>query len=474
MVRVVLSILALFASLTLLVSGSSMLGTLLSMRLSLEHFDAAAIGVIMAFYSLGFVIGTLRAPRVIRRVGHIRAFSAFSAIACASVLLHPIYVNGSFWAVLRVITGFSVAGLMTVIESWVNTRATNETRGRLLSLYMLIFYSAAAAGQFMIGLGHPMGFALFSLVAVLMVLSAVPLSLTRAEAPLLVEVERLPLRKLYRISPSGLAGALVTGIVVSDFLALGPIYATRSGLSVSRVSIFMGVAVFGAMVLQWPAGRLADRYDRRRVLIGLTALAAVASLAAGLFGGYSDAVLFPLAAVFMGLASSMYPVSVAITNDFMETEQVVNASAGLLLSYGVGTCIGPVAGAVSMRAVGPAGLFLFSAACLVFLALLVRLQMRRYASVAVADQGEYVTMPAASTPALTELDPRNEGFDEHMEAAESAQEEPLPPEQPPPDIDLPRDSGAAGGPQPLQPPEAAVAQPGEGPGQEPGEQRHEP
>lgn len=463
MAPVLLSILALFASLTLLISGSSMLGTLLSVRLSLEHFDAAAIGVIMAFYSVGFVIGTLRAPRVIRRVGHIRAFSGFAAIACASVLLHPLYINGSFWSLLRLVTGFCVAGLMTVIESWVNTRATNETRGRLLSLYMLIFYLAAAAGQFLIALGQPRGFALFSFVAILMVLSTVPLALTRVEAPLLVEVERLSMVRLYRISPSGLAGAFATGAVVSAFLTLGPIYATRSGLPIDRVSMYMGVAVFSAMLLQWPAGRLADRFDRRWVLFGLTALAALASLCTGLFGGYSDIALFALTSLFMGLASSMYPVSVAITNDFMESDQLVGASAGLLLSYGFGTCVGPIGGATSMRFAGPSGLFLFAALCLLLLTVLVRLQMRRFPGVPVAEQAEYVTMPAASTPVLAELDPRNEEFAEHMEAAEPVEEEALPPDEPLAEVELAAEGPAAGHPRAGQTPGDSPGTDGGGP-----------
>lgn len=424
MLRFISSVPALFFGIALLIGGSMMLGTLLAVRLTAEGFSAGSIGAVLTCFSLGFVAGTRLGVPVIQRVGHIRSFAAFAALACASVLLHPIYVNGPFWALLRVVTGFSMACLTLAIESWINGRATQRNRGKLLSIYMVTYYVAAAVGQYLVGLTHSDSPLPFNIIAILVVLSLVPVTLTRVEAPALTSGERMGFRALYAACPTGLAGALTSGVVNSAFLSVGPVYARLVGLNVAQLSQYMAIAVLAAMVLQWPAGKMSDLYDRRRVLVGLAAVTAAASVGAAAAGRLSTPGLFATSALFMGLSAAVYPISVALTNDYLRYDQVVAASSGLLLSNGLGTCVGPLAGSFVMQWFGPEALFVFIAGCLGLLALFGLFRSHTTPDVPLEDQGSYVPMQAPSTPVMAELDPRNEQLESAPGAPAAAQSAP--------------------------------------------------
>ncbi|MDN5862963.1 MAG: MFS transporter, partial [Salinisphaera sp.] len=189
--QVVISLAAMFASLTLLILGSSLLGTLLAVRLAQAGFSPLASGAVLVLHSVGFVLGTRLVTRLIRRVGQVRAFSAFAAIACAVALIHPLAINGWLWALLRAVLGFCYAGLIMVLESWISGRATHASRGALMGIYQIVYFSAAAGGQYLVGLASPHEFSVFSLVAILLVLSLVPLAVTRSEAPVMGSTNRL-------------------------------------------------------------------------------------------------------------------------------------------------------------------------------------------------------------------------------------------------------------------------------------------
>ncbi len=414
----VLSVTALFLSLSLLVAGSNMQGTLSAVRLGMDGFSPGTIGLVMAAHSVGFVTGAIYGVNIIRRVGHIRAFAAFAAIACASVLAHPLLVEPVLWFALRVVLGFVVAGLMTVGESWISDRATAQTRGTLLGIYTINFYLASAAGQFLVAVADPATFVPFTLVAILMVLSLVPLCLTSAQVPVLPAASsRLRFRELVAASPTGVSGALVGGVALGAFLAMGPVYALQAGLETAQVSVYMGSAVLCAILLQWPAGWASDIYGRRRVLVGLAAGGALAAALVALLGTFSVGVLFAGTGAFVAMAASLYPVSLANTNDHLHAEHAVGASAGMLRSYGIGTIIGPVAAALAMGQLGPGGLFAFVAVTLVLLALVIYYRVSFIPGVPLAEQGDYVAASPLSTPMIAELDPRQEEFAAYQEPA---------------------------------------------------------
>lgn len=422
MTRMVASLSALLLSVVFLISGNAFLMTLLGIRLSIEDVTPDIIGWILVCYSVGFVVGTLYVHHIIGRVGHIRAFAVFAAMAAVAALMYPMAVSALFWAALRVLSGFSIAGVLVVIESWFSSRATNTNRGSLFAVYQIIFYLSAAGGQLVVNVGNPADFLPFSLAAILLTLAVIPLSMTRMEAPEIEHTHRMSVFKLARESFSGVAGALVSGVLIGGFYALGPVYATMVGLDIGKISTFMASAIVAAMLLAWPMGRVCDLFDRRRVMFWVSLLACSAAIGVAITGAESLLMLTVLVAVFTGLSATLYPIAVAITNDRMDSNRIVAASATLLLSYGIGSVLGPIVMAELIHLQGPSGLFYGNAGFLILLAVITRYRIIQTDDVPVGEQEHFVpAMPEASA-VLSEIDPRNEEFCESPEA-EAMQEE---------------------------------------------------
>ena len=404
-----LSLSALIASIILLITGNAFLTTLLGLRLSIEGLNATVIGWTLVFYSIGFVGGTLYASRIIVRVGHIRAFAVFAAILAAAILIHPMFVKAGLWGGLRALAGFVMAGLMIVMESWFSSRADNTNRASLFAIYQVVFFLSTAAGQVLIRFGDPAEFIPFSLAAILVVLAVAPLSLTRQASPTIEHGQRMTIRQLFRTSPVGTLGALVAGLLISAFYTMGPVYANRINLDVTQISNFMASAIVAAMILAWPIGRLCDRYDRYRVILVAAGTAAVCSLAAALIGSFNMVLLILAVGLYMGISATLYPIAVAITNDLMETHEITSASTALLLSYGIGGCIGPIISSLFMQFLGPSGLFVNNALILGALIAFIFAGSRHARSPAKQHGTFYTTVPEAAL-GLEELDPRNTEF----------------------------------------------------------------
>lgn len=425
MTRMVTSLSALILSIILLVSGNAFLMTLLGIRLSIESVSPDVIGWVLVCYSIGFVLGTLYVQKVIARVGHIRAFAVFAAVAAVASLMYPMAISMVFWAFLRVLSGFSMAGVLVVIESWFSSRATNTNRGALFAVYQFVFYLSAAGGQLVVNVGDPANFMPFSLAAMLLVLALVPLSLTKMEAPVIEQAERMSFFKLARESFSGVAGALICGVLIGSFYALGPVYATLVGLDLARTSTFMASAIIAAMLLAWPLGRVCDRFDRRRVMCWVALTAATSAGLVAVLGADTLWLLTLLVGLFTGLSAMVYPIAVAITNDRMDSHRIVAASATLLLSYGIGSVIGPIVMAELVSVLGPRGLFLGNAGFLVLLAVMTSYRITHTEDVPVEEQEHFVPAMPETSVVLTEMDPRNEDFHESPEVLEMQEEEQL-------------------------------------------------
>ncbi|MFN3324882.1 MAG: MFS transporter [Bryobacteraceae bacterium] len=316
---------------------------------------------------------------------------------------------------LRLILGFCIAGLMLVVESWTNARATVETRGKLLATYMVLFYLASSMGQFLIALGDPAQHQLFIAAAILVCFSLIPLSLTSSTAPELEDSERLGVRQLWRASELGVSGAFLSGIAMSAFSAVGPIYAFKLGLAIEQIGAFMGISILAAMLLQWPMGYLSDYLPRRVVLVGVTLATIGAGLLAATAAGRSVFLLYATAALFYGLGTCIYPIALSLTHDVLSQKQVVPASATFLLAFGIGTTVGPILGGASVGVFGPAELFLFVAASLSPLILLSIHSFAAEKAPPVAEQSHCMGVAPISTPVLIELDLRNEEFEENPE-----------------------------------------------------------
>lgn len=410
MTRLVTSLSALLISIILLVSGNAFLMTLLGLRMTIEQFSTSVIGLVLVCYSVGFVLGTLTANRAVESVGHIRAFAAFSAILACTTLMYAFAVEPLFWGFLRIVGGFSMAGLLLVMESWFSATATNTNRGTLFAIYQIVFFLSSAGGQLLINLGDPATFLPFSLAAVLLTMALVPLSLTRMKAPHIEVVERISFGRIFKTAPTGLIGAMVSGILASSFYAMGPVFASQIGMPVSQLAAFMASAIVAAMLLAWPIGMLCDRFDRRRILFVAALIGCAAALSTAYLGQLNYVVLIVSVGLFVGLAASLYPIAVAITNDRMDKHQIVAASGSLLLSYGIGSVIGPILGSNMMELLGPGGLFIGNAGVLVLLALLTWYRIGHSEDVPVEEQIHFVPTSAETSGVISELDPRNEEF----------------------------------------------------------------
>ncbi len=402
----ILAVVTLFASLVLLVSGNAMMGTIAALRLEIDGFDPGIIGIVLALTALGFVLGSFYGVRIVQRVGHIRAFAAFAALAAAAALAHPLHVSVAAWAVLRLVLGFCVAGLMLVTESWINGRATTQTRGALLATYMVLFFLAASSGQFMVALGDPGEYPLFVVAGILIALSLVPVSLTASAPPEMEQADGLGLRTLWQRSELGLVGAATSGVVLGAFGTVGPVYAYEMGLPIEEVAAFMGMSILAAMALQWPVGYLSDRLPRRLVIIVIASAAATAAISTALFGHRSDLNLYIGVALLYGLAACIYPLCLALTHDMLSKAQIVPASSTMLLVNGIGAVAGPVAGGAAISLFGPAGLMYFLAGSLGVLVLLGLHSLVRETAPKVAEQSHCVGVAPVSTAAIVDLDPR--------------------------------------------------------------------
>ncbi|MCP4187109.1 MAG: MFS transporter, partial [Gammaproteobacteria bacterium] len=275
---------ALFSSWALLLGfgvlmlGDGLQGTLLAVRADIEGFSATTTGLVMSAFYAGFLLGSILNPKITAKVGHIRVFAALAALASASILIHALFINVYVWIMLRLLSGFCFAGLYIVAESWLNDRATNETRGKLLSLYMVVTYLGVGAGQLMLNLAPPTDFPLFILTSVLISIAVVPLLLSAGSPPTFHESVNISVFELYRISPLGIVSMFVVGLVTATFFALGPVYGQRIGLDIENISYFMTAAVVGTVLFQAPIGILSDWFDRRIVLTIVTLLTSVAAV----------------------------------------------------------------------------------------------------------------------------------------------------------------------------------------------------
>jgi MFS family permease len=352
---------ALLISVSILLTGQGLQGTLLPVRATLENFTTLAIGAMGAAYFLGFTLGCLKGGQLIGKVGHVRVFLAMTALASASPLLHGLVVTQWSWGVLRLITGFCFAVIYVVIESWLNERSTNENRGFVFSTYAMITLTVLAVGQMMTLLYDPSGLQLFAIASVLVSIAAIPVALSRAEtpeAPLLVEVN---LKRLFQISPTGTVGCLATGLVNGSFWALAPVFTQGASGEVALAAWFMTSAVIGGAITQWPLGAASDRYGRRFVLVGIVLIGAVASSTLVLLSSGGSFLAINLLGAFWGtMAFPLYAISVAFVNDYAEPTEYVDVSSGLLLMYGIGATVGPFIASTLISATDFTGLFLFS------------------------------------------------------------------------------------------------------------------
>jgi MFS family permease len=406
--RSIVPVLALLAGTAFLLAANGLHGLLLPLRGGMEGFSTTSLGLLGTAWAGGFVAGCLIAPRLVMRVGHVRAFGAFAASASAVALLTGLFVEPTAWIALRVFTGFAMSGAFMVIESWLNERSTNETRGQVFSLYMMVTFLSITAGQMIVASGDLHGQGLFMVAGIFYCLALLPTSLSTAVSPKPLHEVRIDLKGLYANSPVAFVGCLLVGVANGCFGTLGAVYGARIGIGTPLVAAMMSVTVLAGALMQIPVGRLSDRTDRRYVMALVAGGAAIVGLVILGAAPREPRFILLLTGIYGGLAYTLYAIAVAHANDFAGDSDFVKISSGLLLLYGFGTMVGPLLGAAAMETIGPGGLFLVTAVAHGLTATHAVLRSFVRPPVPVAKRGLFQTVAAerAVTPEGLKLDPR--------------------------------------------------------------------
>lgn len=395
---------SLLGGMGILLAGSGLLGTLLGLRGTLAGFSDLTVGIVMAAFFLGYVVGARFCPPIIARVGHARAFSAFAAASAAISLAYGLYESPYFWGVLRVANGIALVGVYMVIESWLNERVTDH-RAQVFSAYMMVSLIALALGQYLLLPFGVDGLGSFLLIGVLFCIGLIPIALTPVAQPIITQSISLPLKKLYKKAPVGVAGGLVSGMVIGSFWSLAAVYGNRSALDTAGVANLFALAIIGGALLQWPIGKLSDSRDRRMVLVWVAlggALACVLMQFSRPLG-----IPLPVAGFFFGsFAFSLYGLAVAQTHDRFHSSEALEATKSLLFLHGAGAVIGPLVAGSLMTI---ASTVIFPAVVAVMqlcLAAYTLVHLRSDPPVPIEDRSQFLPM-SRSSPVAMDLDPRS-------------------------------------------------------------------
>jgi MFS family permease len=408
MLRAVLSSWTLFFGLLLISAGNGLQVVLLGTGANDAGFSNIATGIVMSGYFAGIFAGSIIVPPILARVGHVRVFGAMAAIASSSVLVHALLAEPVLWTTMRFASGLSFAGMYIVCESWLNDQATNETRGQLLSLYMIINMAGMGLGQMMISLGEGNSTTLFLIASVMVSIAVVPILVTAGTAPNFEEPERISFRRLVQVSPLAVVGMALVGLVISMIFGMGSFYGRSIGLSNSEIGTFMASITVGTLLLQYPVGRLSDRFDRRKVIFVVSVVAGVAIGIGSFFGKSQFAFLLVSMVVFGGLSFSLYSLFIAHANDFLPPSQMVAMSSGLLMVNGAGAVAGSPLVATIIELFGTSSFMPTIASVLFATSGFVLYRMRARSGVPTEAQGNFVAIPDSSLGMAVTLNPEAE------------------------------------------------------------------
>ena len=364
----------LFFGLLLIMAGNGLQVVLLGIEATGAGFSKVTTGFVMAGYFLGIFLGSLLVPKLLDNVGHVRVFGAMAALASAAVLVVAILVHPAVWAMMRIVTGFCFAGMYIVCESWLNGKSM----------------------------------ALFVLASVLVSIAVLPILLSSTGAPNFEEPERMSVRRLLQVSPLAVIGLGLNGVAVSMLFGMGAVYGLSIGLDSSEVGYFMTAPVFGALILQYPVGRLSDRFDRRMVIMGVAVVGGIAAGLATLFGKGEFALLLVCMLIYGGSLFPLYSLCIAHANDFLTPRQMVAAASGLVMVNGGGAVLGSPLAALSIEFLGIGSFFVMITGLQALIAAFALYRMSQRAAVPNEAQGPFVAIPESSSAIASTLNPEAE------------------------------------------------------------------
>ena len=408
---------ALFAGYFVLTIAHGFQGNLLGVRSILEDFNFIAVGAIMSGYFVGYFAGANTIPRLVGKVGHIRVFAAFASMASLSILIHAVFVNPIVWTFGRFITGFSIVSIFIVMESWLNDRANNRTRGQLLSIYMFITLIGFSLGNLLLNFSSPEKYEPFILISLMLSFALIPILLTKRKAPKFKKLGHIDIKGLYKTSPLGTISMFCTGIIHSALFSLGAVYAASMNFTIFEISLLLFMVTISGGIFQWPIGYYSDRSDRRIIIIFCTFFAAIFCLLSIYASGTSlenmylassigiDKIMFFVyVTLYAGMAIPLFTLNLAYVNDYIPKEKFVAAGGGMQIIFGMGAMIGPFLCSLLMNRYGTNGFFVH----LLFFHLVIgffgmyRITKRTYED---NPESTFTPLPRNITPLGIELDP---------------------------------------------------------------------
>lgn len=393
---------ALLLGMMLLMVGNGLQSSLVGVRGPEAGFSSFSMSVVMSGYFAGFLIASRITPDLIRRVGHVRVFAALGSLVSAVLILFPALKDPIAWTLGRVLIGFCFCGVYVTAESWLNNSASNENRGKALSLYMIVQMVGVIAAQGLLNIPDASGFLLFIIPSVLVSIAFAPILLSITPTPAFETTQPMTLRQLYNVSPLGCVGLFLLGGVFAAQFGMSAVYAAQAGLGLARISMFISAFYVGALILQYPLGWISDRMDRRKLIALVAAFGGAAAILAIVAGDVFEILLFS-AFVVGGCSNPLYSLLIAYTNDFLESDDMAAASAGLLFINGLGAIAGPLIIGWTMGFVGPWGFWLLVAFLLCGLTLYALYRMTQRPAPSVEDTGLYTPLSPTTTPVAVEL-----------------------------------------------------------------------
>ena len=401
----------LFFGFAIICLGHGLQGTLIGVRSVIEGFSFVSAGFIIAGYYVGYLTGAILIPIFLRRVGHIRVFAALASLASIAILLHSVLLDPYSWFFIRILTGISLSGIYIIMESWLNYKSNNQTRGKLLSIYMIITFSFVALGQFLLNLSDPSKVDLFILISILLSLALLPILLSTTEQPDVSNPKYLSFKEFYILSPLGFVAAIIIGLSHSTVFGYGAVYVSSKGLSIFQISLFMVVISSCGALAQWPIGYISDKIDRRVLLIAVTFIASALCILIVISSYISFIAFLILAGLFSCMCLPMFSLAVAHVNDFLETSEIVSASSTFNILIGFGSILGPILVSNIMSLIGSNGFFIYLFVIHGLLGLFGIYRMAKRTK-PTGIESQYTPLPRNISAAGMELNPVTEPIDE--------------------------------------------------------------
>lgn len=397
--QVLWPVIPLLAGVALLMGATGLQSSLVSLRATAEGFPSVAVGLVGSAYFLGFLVGARLSADWIGRVGHVRAFGAFASMASVMVLTHVLAVSVPVWIVARALSGVCLSGLVVIIESWLNSSAPRELRGRVLSTYMTVNLGGYAVGQFLLPTFPIDSFELFAIVSVLLSMALLPVVLSRRANPEVVSIDSMPMRRLVERAPAGVVASAMAGLTWGAISGYSAVVASLAGLGGIQVTLFVSAFLVGHLACESLVGAASDRTDRRVVTLVVAALSTIVSVVAALSAAL-PVLLIVLGVALGGTTLPLYSLSIALAGDRLEPHEMVSASGTLVRINGLGAAAGPLlAATVTASPLGVPGFYLLVAAGTTVVVLVSAALLARDGTL--APQVPYVRAAARATTTVT-------------------------------------------------------------------------